>query len=438
MLSFIYYPPCIQIINKVLSVGSAGGGTATATQSQKPKKERWVQFGAASSARLSPQDISPRDRGYTREAIGILLEQYLALPVDHYSLLDPQWVRREGEDSFRVSIPLKDMLGVDVCPEVSIQAHPDPLRGQVTLVGSRTALGSPALDAMFRLNLVAVLRSKRERRRRGLPDHLPGRPVQRLRQLAQRGRQIMMSTTSSSSSQGKEQQVRQSIEVEKVEEEVVVVVVPATAEAPFPSQKVYVSRGSMGDAVVAGSGGSSVDVDADADEVVYTAASEDEGDDALLLIDSDAYTMPSSASSDNDLDRSDDVIQQPQQQPEQSTLPLLECQVQVTMAIRVPGPLKVVPNPLLGYAGSVLARTVLNAVLPNFLTLLSLDFKDWALLLEEEEGENRDNGREAMGTTVNQSSRRQRSRGMPVADTTTTSTTTTTTTGAGLFDTIVP
>ena len=74
------------------------------------------------------------------------------------------------------------MLGVDICPQVSIEARPDPLSGQVTLIGTRAVLGSPGLDEMFKLKLVAVMRCRRNDR------HLPGRPVQRLRQWAARRR----------------------------------------------------------------------------------------------------------------------------------------------------------------------------------------------------------------------------------------------------------
>ena len=56
---------------------------------------------------------------------------------------------------------------------------------------------------------------------------------------------------------------------------------------------------------------------------------------------------------------------------------MLECKVHVTMAVKVPGPLRVVPNTLLGYAGSVITKTILNAVLPNFLMLLGSDYKSW-------------------------------------------------------------
>jgi len=57
--------------------------------------------------------------------------------------------------------------------------------------------------------------------------------------------------------------------------------------------------------------------------------------------------------------------------------PALHCRVNVTMAVQVPSALRMVPNPLLGYAGRMVLRAVLSAALPNFLRLLSEDFQQW-------------------------------------------------------------
>lgn len=56
----------------------------------------------------------------------------------------------------------------------------------------------------------------------------------------------------------------------------------------------------------------------------------------------------------------------------------LHCDVDISMAIRVPKPLKVVPNALLGYAGRLITRAVLSGAMPNFVELLSKDFSTWA------------------------------------------------------------
>ena len=51
----------------------------------------------------------------------------------------------------------------------------------------------------------------------------------------------------------------------------------------------------------------------------------------------------------------------------------------MTMAIRVPSGLKVIPNPLLGYAGRLITKSVLHAAVPNFANLLGKDFENWAV-----------------------------------------------------------
>lgn len=65
----------------------------------------------------------------------------------------------------------------------------------------------------------------------------------------------------------------------------------------------------------------------------------------------------------------------------------LQCRVNVTIAIRVPSGLKVIPNPLLGYAGRLITKSVLHAAVPNFANLLGKDFENWAT-----NGKSRDDG----------------------------------------------
>ena len=368
--------------------GSGGGG-----------RERWVQFGTVASARLSLQDLTAKDAELDRESTSRLLQEYLSLPVEEYSLLDPKWVVREHDDddnainnnlnssakksrnnSFRVSVPLKDMLGVDICPQVSIEARPDPLNSQVTLIGSRAVLGSPGLDDMFKLKLVAVMRCRRNDR------HLPGRPVQRLRQWAAKRRgntsasnnnlEVIIdssgSSASSSSSGGGGAAVAEVIEVEDVELD----------QINFSSEE---------------------DDDEEEAEIVASFSDitpgSDESDSSSsfrfsrdITIDDD--TLSSSASTSTTTSSSPSFDGEPRNNAVVTTLssssngettsttvaataPLLDCRVQINMAVKVPGALRVVPNGLLGYAGSVITKTVLNAVLPNFLQLLSTDFKQW-------------------------------------------------------------
>lgn len=314
-----------------------------------------MSFGAASSARLPLQtsiplastsidtldeaenlvhvdsiDLSP-------DAATALLNEYLALPVEQYALLDPNWVRREtieGSDiaSFRLSVPLKDLLNVDLRPELSISAHPDPANGRVSLVGSRAALGSPSVDGSFKLRLVAVLGSGEVRQ--GLPP-LPGRPVQRLRRWAANRGQRRATQNQQQQQAGGE-----------------VVALKQDSDDWEDGQLSVAALSSNGGEV--GEVGLENEDSTSAMEAEYGAASQHRENSVKV---SDARgSVGVSAAPDG---------------------PALHCRVNVTMAVQVPSALRMVPNPLLGYAGRMVLRAVLSAALPNFLRLLSEDFQQW-------------------------------------------------------------
>ena len=276
----------IRIVNRVISIGEkAKWKGRDESLEQLEGRERWVEFGAVTSAKV-PVSLSSSSSVEVDDAI--LLREYLSLPTSEYSLLDPRWVEREddeGRDRFMVKIPLQDIVGVDLTPTISIVASPHKDKGKVTFVGSKASLGSPGLDESFTLNVVAVLNSKDMRMNR----HLPGRPVRRLRKWA-----------SHIKSKSKEEEEYRTIEY---------------------------------------------DIDEQLEEGVEESTQ-------LALVASDIE--------------------------EGSTL-YLQCRVHVTMAIRVPSGLKVIPNPLLGYAGRLITKSVLHAAVPNFANLLGKDFENWAV-----------------------------------------------------------
>ena len=396
----------MQIINRILTIGETR--SKSASNNRNKQRERWVQFGAVASSRLSLQDLTAEGVETDRETTSALLEEYLALPVDQYSLLDPKWVCRENNNntssssndaiSFRVSIPLQDMLGVDLCPEVSITAHPDPSLGQVTLIGSRAALGSPGFDELFQLNLVAVLRARRTRvRRPRLPDHIPGRPVMRLRQWAARrakSREVGLEISGGGGGGGNvvsyaeiDDDISSTTMVVELDGgvDVDVDVDDLSSSAPFPSQKIYIS-GSRDD------DDEDVEDDEDEDEIdgivndpvvvlLQDSMSSEEirvdekSENELETSSSTTTTTTTTTTSLSKLSSSSSSSSSSSPNP---TIIMLDCKVHVTMAVKVPGPLRVVPNRLLGYAGGMLSKAVLSATLPNFLQLLSGDFKDWA------------------------------------------------------------
>ncbi len=56
----------------------------------------------------------------------------------------------------------------------------------------------------------------------------------------------------------------------------------------------------------------------------------------------------------------------------------LRCDVEVRLRVRVPPPLSAVPGPLLSTTGGLLAKLVMQALLPSFLDLLVVDYIRWA------------------------------------------------------------
>ena len=139
----------IGVVNRVISIGEKaqwkqeeGGDPAT--------QSRWVQWQSTTSCSVP---VTTEDEQ--------LLRDYLALPTSQYNLLDPRYVESVSEDTFVVRVPLSDIVGVDLTPAISIVATPHRRVGTVTFVGTEATLGSPALDALFKLKVTAVLRGKK-------------------------------------------------------------------------------------------------------------------------------------------------------------------------------------------------------------------------------------------------------------------------------------
>lgn len=82
-----------------------------------------------------------------------------------------------GDDpaTFRVTLPLRSLSGVDLEPSVFITVAADPSSRRVTFRGERACLGDAALDARFRLSLSATLDARARRRRPSWRFGLQGR-----------------------------------------------------------------------------------------------------------------------------------------------------------------------------------------------------------------------------------------------------------------------
>lgn len=56
----------------------------------------------------------------------------------------------------------------------------------------------------------------------------------------------------------------------------------------------------------------------------------------------------------------------------------LGCKVRLSMTLRLPHPLSIVPGPLLSTTAGLVAKLVMQALLPSFLELLATDYGRWA------------------------------------------------------------
>ncbi len=140
----------IGVVNRVISIGEKAQGNQGDGQGDLgPQRSRWVQWQSSTSARVP---VSTEDDG--------LLREYLALPTTQYSLLDEKFVEQLSDDTFVVRVPLDEIIGVELTPAISIVATPHGRDGKVTFVGTEATLGSPSLDELFTLKVVAVLKGQ--------------------------------------------------------------------------------------------------------------------------------------------------------------------------------------------------------------------------------------------------------------------------------------
>jgi hypothetical protein len=59
------------------------------------------------------------------------VHKYLSLPVEQYNLLDPRFITKDEDGSFVLRVPLQDVLGIDLKPQINITVDVDSEKGQV-------------------------------------------------------------------------------------------------------------------------------------------------------------------------------------------------------------------------------------------------------------------------------------------------------------------
>jgi len=343
----------------------------------EPQPGKLVKFGAKNANHKLVKEPAP---GCTARGRG--LSDYLALPLDQYSLLDPKWITRPdpaAQDVFLLKVPLRDVMGLNLEPEVWVRVEVDAPRAQVTFIADRFKLGDDRFDADFSVNMHATLRHKpvtdlgswgaslsaafgglgKKGSGLALPGptaasaaaHVGDVPDGYPAQQAQSPARAQLSALSSAVALGG-----------GVDADAAVTAVTADAsQAVTPLAAEAVAEVEAAVAAAAAAGGV-VDPSQAASSFASSYGSAAAGAEGAAA----ASPSSSSAAAGSGSDATDVAAG------------VLHCDVALQFQIMMPHPLSVVPGPLLALAGGLLSRLAVQSMLPGFLDMLSVDYGRWA------------------------------------------------------------
>eukprot|EP00798_Chlamydomonas_sp_ICE-L_P026304 gene26304-17398_t len=305
------------------------------------------------------------------------LTDYLSMPLDQYALLDPRFIARDPENSevFLFSVPLQELIGVDLQPHMEVKVVFDDENAEVRFSSDGLKLGDPKFDDMFQVDMQATLRSK---------------PVMDVA-----SREVPISWRSTAETRRAEAQRAAAAAAVAGP-----LALPATCDTLEPHEFVVPKVASSGWEPAKGSWRAEEEAAAKA----AVAASEREGQASYVA-------SSASASAKGQLELSRDSVPGPQQQycsfsqqeaweayehqqkesarVELAPVPtaVLSCTANISLTINLSPPLSVVPGPLMSITGGLMARIALESLVPAFLELLSVDYERWACGLAEERSE---------------------------------------------------
>lgn len=334
------------------------------------------------------------------------LKAYLVLPPEDYAVLDPKWIQRDpekGPSAFVITVPLDDLLGIDLTPKVSVRVNVNEAQEKVTFVVDRFSLGRPDMDKFFKIRVRSSLYSSNG-------DRL--QPFSRFRQ----GRMGGVNSTN----------VDESEELESVMDDVQDLENLRKAGVPLAVDSSQDSGGSYSDSpVVTFSQEDHLDEHDDVDDdmemdrrLTCDGDNDDRGGSGLHALDSDQHACHASdrhpqhsnayegdaqnpepsmgqkrgqadlrnlTSSSNEGWDTSQVSRKPSTSSRLTTLlpeldgdyARLHCRVQLKLVTVIPPALSFIPNLVLGSVGRIILRAVLNALIPNFLDLVTNDYKRW-------------------------------------------------------------
>jgi len=330
-------------------------------------KGKLVSFKASSSAeKLVKHPSSPLP--------GRTLREYLALPLDQYSLLDPRWITRcpDAADLFTLKVPLQDIIGLPLEPQIQVRVDIDTANNQVVFYADKFVLGDPRFDANFSVTMTSCLRYKPvpEVSARVVPDfwRVTGRAAQQQQQ-QQSGPTVTVApevgTNTFSAAAAEVPATAASTQGQGEAAEQVAVASVSSDQLQSPSTQPHPSRGQVlcVDAVISGR----------APQVRALAPDLHE-----LQADSSSGSSSGSGSSNSSKGVSLQGSGTGGGEPAGAVAGLLCCSVDVGFEVMMFTPLSAVPRPMLSLAGGLLTKFSMQQLLPGFLELLATDYSRWA------------------------------------------------------------
>ncbi|KAF6254836.1 hypothetical protein COO60DRAFT_1642040 [Scenedesmus sp. NREL 46B-D3] len=219
-----------------------------------------------------------------------------------------------GAGAFLLRIPMRELLGVDLEPLLVVYVDIDDRNGQVTFRANRLVIGDPRFDQEFKVDLTANMSSKMTQPATLMTPATAAAPT---------------ADSSSSSSSG----VAVSATVSSASAAIAAAAGDGSASAVKQQQQQQQQPLAVAEAADAGA-----------------AVPETEATAAAVVELAPAWQRTSS----------------------------LACKVKLSMTLRMPHPLSIVPGPLLSTTAGLVAKLVMQALLPSFLELLATDYARWA------------------------------------------------------------
>lgn len=416
----------VKVLNRIVGMASSPMARAKNEkddQNTKPRKAKWIAVTGQASAKAPAEDGGLPDRR---------LSDYLALPVSEYSLLDPKWVEREAGNAFSVTIPMDDIMGLSIRPCIRVNVDTDDTTGNVTFSSETATLGDPILDREISLQLHATLAAVnsddkpafRQLSRRKPPSWSPPPEVRPMttqelvleqQDFLRRNSAALSSVKGSSVIESSRLPTSSSVSAlsalsesragaagkpEALSDSQTVAVLVETStnmsesstnmsdnwsnESSRNSSRVDDASTSGGNKDASFDGISSADTkrrdDAPEDPVRFTATLSSQGQTADSSAQSHSASADSTASASSPASSSMEFASAQSDSPDddRAGVQQLAARVDLRVNFNVPLALRIIPGPLLSYAGGLVFKVALQQLLPSFLDLLAQDFQVWS------------------------------------------------------------